>query len=287
MRVAVSVACLAAAFDGPDAVDIGAVDEVSDTQRPERRQGTAGHERAAAEDGRRQARPVRALAGGAEDGRADAAPPPTHRRRPVRRSPDLRTSARTSKVVCPSTPYGAELLKTRQATNSKDNPEANCLPMGIIQLHTQGAPRKFIQTPRELVILYEASSERREIFTDGRTLPTDDPQPWFNGYSVGHWDGDTLVVETVQFRDDGWLDINGSPLTERREGHGALPPADVRAHGDRRHDRGQEGVHEALHRPSQPAADARRGADRVHVPGEPALRTRSGRPEEIADQSGT
>jgi hypothetical protein len=114
----------------------------------------------------------------------------------------------------PFTPYGAEILKTRQAANSKDNPEAHCLPMGIVQLHTQGAPRKFIQTPRELVILYEASSERREIFTDGRALPTDDPQPWFNGYSVGHWDGDALVVETVQFRDNGWLDINGSPLTE-------------------------------------------------------------------------
>jgi hypothetical protein len=86
--------------------------------------------------------------------------------------------------------------------------------MGIVQLHTQGAPRKFIQTPRELVILYEASSERREIFTDGRGLPGDDPQPWYNGYSVGRWEGDTLVVETVQFKDDGWLDIIGSPLSD-------------------------------------------------------------------------
>ena len=114
----------------------------------------------------------------------------------------------------PLTPYGAELLKTRQAGNSKDNPEANCLPMGIIQLHTQGAPRKFLQTSQEIAILYEASSNRREIFIDGRPLPTDDPQPWWNGYSAGHWEGDTLVVETVQFRDGGWLDINGNPLTD-------------------------------------------------------------------------
>jgi hypothetical protein len=114
----------------------------------------------------------------------------------------------------PLTPYGAELLKTRQAGNSKDNPEAHCLPMGIIQLHTQGAPRKFIQTPRELVILYEASAERREIFTDGRALPDGDPQPWWNGYSTGRWEGDTLVVVTSHFRDGGWLDITGSPLTD-------------------------------------------------------------------------
>jgi hypothetical protein len=114
----------------------------------------------------------------------------------------------------PLTPFGDELLKTRRAGNSKDNPEAHCLPMGIIQLHTQGAPRKFLQTPREIAILYEASSERREIFIDGRGLPTDDPQPWWNGYSAGRWEGDTLVVETVQFRDGGWLDINGSPLTD-------------------------------------------------------------------------
>ena len=146
-------------------------------------------------------------AGGRGRGAADAPPPSGP---PVAAFANI---GQNIKEGLPFTPLGAEMLKTRLANNSKDNPEANCLPMGIIQLHTQGAPRKFIQTPLELVILYEASSERREIFTDGRSLPTDDPQPWFNGYSVGHWDGDTLVVETVQFRDDGWLDINGSPLT--------------------------------------------------------------------------
>jgi len=114
----------------------------------------------------------------------------------------------------PLTPEGRELLKVRVAGNSKDNPEAHCLPMGIVQLHTQGAPRKFFQTPGELVVLYEASMERREIFTDGRGLPNNDPQPWYYGYSAGRWDGDTLVVETTGFRDDGWLDIIGSPLSE-------------------------------------------------------------------------
>ena len=51
-------------------------------------------------------------------------------------------------------------------------------------------------------------------FMDGRPLPNNDPQPWWYGYSIGRWDGDTLVVETNGFRDDGWLDVNGAPLTD-------------------------------------------------------------------------
>jgi hypothetical protein len=114
----------------------------------------------------------------------------------------------------PLTPSGQEILKKRVADNSKDNPEAWCLPMGIMQFHTQGAPRKFVQTPKLLVILYEASSGMRQIFMDGRKAPTGDPQPWYYGYSTGRWEGDTLVVETTHMREDGWLDIIGSPLTD-------------------------------------------------------------------------
>ena len=77
----------------------------------------------------------------------------------------------TFKDGLPLTPYGSELLKKRTAGNSKDNPEAHCLPMGIMQFHTQGMPRKFVQTPGLIVILYEASSGIRQIFTDGRPLP--------------------------------------------------------------------------------------------------------------------
>jgi hypothetical protein len=114
----------------------------------------------------------------------------------------------------PLRPEGEALLKERRASNGKDNPEAHCLPMGIMQFHTQGAPRKLIQTRDVLVILYEASMGVRQIFTDGREIPTDDPQPWWYGYSVGHWEDDTLVVETAGFRDDGWLDVFGTPLTD-------------------------------------------------------------------------
>ena len=114
----------------------------------------------------------------------------------------------------PLRPEAEALLKARRDNNGKDNPEAHCLPMGILQFHTQGAPRKLVQTPGLLVILYEASMGIRQVFTDGRSLPSDDPQPWWYGYSVGRWDDDTLVVETKGLRDGGWLDIFGTPLTD-------------------------------------------------------------------------
>jgi len=113
----------------------------------------------------------------------------------------------------PFQPWAAELHRQRVAENSKDNPDAHCLPLGVMQLHTHGQPRKMVQTPGVIVIIYEANSGLRQIFTDGRPLPKD-PEPWWYGYSVGKWEGDTLVVESTNFRDLGWLDVEGSPLTE-------------------------------------------------------------------------
>ncbi len=104
-------------------------------------------------------------------------------------------------------------MKQRRATNSKDNPDALCLPMGLMQFHNHGQPRKMVQTPNELLIIYEANYGLRHIFTDGRKLPDNDATPWWYGYSVGAWDGDTLVVQTTGLRDDGWLDVIGNPLT--------------------------------------------------------------------------
>jgi hypothetical protein len=122
--------------------------------------------------------------------------------------------AQNMKEPLPLRPEAAALLAERREGNGKDNPEAVCLPMGIMQFHTQGAPRKIIQTRDVLVILYEASMGIRQIFTDGRAIPLDDPQPWWYGYSVGHWEDDTLVVVTKGLRDGGWLDIFGTPLTD-------------------------------------------------------------------------
>ena len=113
----------------------------------------------------------------------------------------------------PFTPWAAELRKQRMASNSKENPDANCLPLGFMQLDTHSQPRKVVQNANDMVITYEANSGQRNIYTDGRALPSNDPQPWWYGYSVGKYDGDTLVVETIGLRDDGWLDVNGAPFT--------------------------------------------------------------------------
>jgi hypothetical protein len=113
----------------------------------------------------------------------------------------------------PFQPWAADLRKQRMADNMKDNPDAHCLPLGLTQMHMHPQPRKIIQAPKLILMLYEAQGGVRQIFMDGRTLPDNDPQPWWYGYSIGHWDGDDLVVETVGFRDDVWLDVNGSPLT--------------------------------------------------------------------------
>jgi hypothetical protein len=113
----------------------------------------------------------------------------------------------------PLTAWGAQTRAQRKGNNNKDNPDALCLPLGLTQLHMHPQPRKVVQTPREIVILYEANGNVRQILTDGRALPNNDPTAWWYGYSVGHWDGDTLVVETTGFRDDVWLDVEGSPLT--------------------------------------------------------------------------
>ena len=113
--------------------------------------------------------------------------------------------------------WARDLRAKRMADNQKDNPDAHCLPMGFMQLHLHPQPRKIVQTPGLIVIMYEGNQGLRQIFTDGRPLPEIDEnlQPWWYGYSVGHWEGDTLVVESAGFRDDGWLDVYGSPLTDK------------------------------------------------------------------------
>lgn len=112
----------------------------------------------------------------------------------------------------PYQPWAAELVRQRKAANAKDDPNAHCFPRGALRIYTDDYYKKILQLPTEVVILTERNFQYRQIFTDQRPLPTD-PEPTWNGYSVGRWEGDTLVVQSNGFRDDLWLDSDGNPLT--------------------------------------------------------------------------
>jgi hypothetical protein len=110
-------------------------------------------------------------------------------------------------------PAAQALRRQRVQDFRKDSPLAHCLPVSTPFLDTRGMSR-FVQTPGLMVILYESpNSPHRTIFTDGRGLP-EEMNPTWMGYSVGRWEGDTLVVTTAGFNDKGWLDVGGLPQTE-------------------------------------------------------------------------
>jgi hypothetical protein len=114
----------------------------------------------------------------------------------------------------PFRPGVADLMKARNADPKTDEPITRCLPVGVVIRHTwPGEVKKIVQNPGLLLILNEYNKSYRQIFTDGRPLPKD-PQPAWDGYSTGKWDGDTLVVETTGFLDGQWLDTEGTPLTD-------------------------------------------------------------------------
>jgi hypothetical protein len=113
----------------------------------------------------------------------------------------------------PYQPWAADLVKKRAADLGRDDPVAFCRPGGALRILTFPPPRKILQLPGLVVILSERDVTYRQIFTDGRTLPND-PAPSWNGYSVGKWEGDTLVVQTNGLRDGTWLDRKGSPMTD-------------------------------------------------------------------------
>jgi hypothetical protein len=109
----------------------------------------------------------------------------------------------------PYTPWAKEKMAHK---TSDDDAYLHCIAPGGPRMHTLPTLKKFVQTPALLIILNEYNANFRQVFTDGRPLP-DDPQPNWNGYSTGKWEGDTLVVQSNGYRDDQWLDGAGSPLT--------------------------------------------------------------------------
>jgi hypothetical protein len=113
----------------------------------------------------------------------------------------------------PYTEWSKQQMATRRANGGREDPHTYCMPPNFPRAWTLPQYIKIVQTPSLMVLLHEFNGAYREVFIDGRPL-LDDPNPTWNGYSTAHWEGDTLVLETNGIRDDMWLDIQGSPVTE-------------------------------------------------------------------------
>ena len=114
----------------------------------------------------------------------------------------------------PLTQWAKGILATRQNAKGARPEAALCLPAGLpADMLRASFPFKIVQTPSVTIILLEEFNNWRQIATDGRALPPIEKSAWF-GYSVGRWDGDTFVVETIGFNDQTWLDNKGTPHSE-------------------------------------------------------------------------
>jgi hypothetical protein len=141
-------------------------------------------------------------------------------------SPDqfqrLRSGGMNPLELLPYQAWAADLVKRRSAFNQGVAPRgdddsivdqhARCMPPNYPRAWALPQYRRIVQAADRLVVLHEFNASYRQIFTDARPLPAD-PTPSWQGYSSGRWQGDTLVVETIGFRDDLWLDLAGSPMT--------------------------------------------------------------------------
>jgi hypothetical protein len=105
------------------------------------------------------------------------------------------------------TPWASAIQAQRESRDHVDDPYGYCLPPGVPRIDFGGGPFKILQTSGVTALLYESLVGMifRQVFTDGRPLPPADTRTWL-GYSVGRWDKDTLVIDTVGFKDRGWLD---------------------------------------------------------------------------------
>jgi hypothetical protein len=110
-------------------------------------------------------------------------------------------------------PWAERIYKERLENEGKDRPSGRCLPHSVTDFDAHHMPKKVIQTPGLVVLLFESYHSYRQIFTDGRALPKDPEPAWF-GYSVGRWEQDTLVVETIGLNEKTWLDDSGRPHSD-------------------------------------------------------------------------
>jgi hypothetical protein len=114
----------------------------------------------------------------------------------------------------PMLPTALKLYDQRRATQGREHPRVRCLPRGIPNaMLWGGGPFKFFHTPGITLILFEEFVTYRQVFTDGRSLPTDAQPAWW-GYSIGRWEPEAFVVETTGFQHEAWLDFQGHPASD-------------------------------------------------------------------------
>jgi hypothetical protein len=124
--------------------------------------------------------------------------------------PYLTNLAGELKGGAPLQPWAEKLFKSRaDGSGGLDDPAARCIP-GMPKLNALPYPFKIVQTPGLMIMLFEGFTTFRQIHLDGRALPKD-PEPFWMGYSVGKWDGDVLVADTIGIHEETWLDNAGHP----------------------------------------------------------------------------
>lgn len=118
-------------------------------------------------------------------------------------------------VDVPCNTEAQKIFKYRQDTEMKDDPEGFCLPPGVPRMMYTPYPTEIFQLPDRILFIYEGGAHVwRIIWMDGRKHPAD-PNPTYLGDSIGHWEGDTLVVDVVGFNERTWLDAAGHPHGEK------------------------------------------------------------------------
>jgi hypothetical protein len=138
---------------------------------------------------------------------------------PGRGNPGGGRGGSKSEPHIPFQPWAAAIYDYNSANVSKYDPEGYCLPPGGPRMMATPYPMEIVQLPdqqRILMIFEGATHIWREIYMDGRPHPSGDAlNPTYLGHSVGHWDGDTLVVDVVGFNEGTWIDYYGHPHTDR------------------------------------------------------------------------
>jgi Carboxypeptidase regulatory-like domain len=132
--------------------------------------------------------------------------------------PDLSGVWYSQRTVDPGNPemkaWAEAVLKERAENNRKDSPQSRCQPLGVLRSSVVTHAWRTVHTPSFLMMISEMDVPGyRQIYLDGRGHPTDFFPTW-TGHSIGHWVGDTLVVDTVGFNDKSWLSAAGHPHTE-------------------------------------------------------------------------